>query len=150
MSDERNPEVSKRYAELGAEEPPRALDERILAASRRAVDARPAPLVSPGGKRRWYFPVAAAAVITLAVAVTLHVEREMPDEAMVASTPKVQAGEAPLAKREVAKEEPAPQKPAADQRLRAHPGSGQRNAVVGVEAPKPAAKPLSSPQQAEG
>jgi hypothetical protein len=77
--------LSQGYRQLGAEEPPRRLDEAILAASRRAADARPAPLVAPAGRRRWYFPVAAAAVITLAVAVTIHVEREQPDpEAAVA------------------------------------------------------------------
>ena len=40
---ERDDSVSRRYRELPAEEPPRALDEAILAASRRAAGARPAP-----------------------------------------------------------------------------------------------------------
>ena len=34
MADPRDPQVSRRYRELGAEEPPHALDEAILAASR--------------------------------------------------------------------------------------------------------------------
>lgn len=64
MADERDPLVSRRYRELGAEEPPAALDGRILARSRRRRSFQ------------WHGPVAAAAVIVLAVAVTVHLERE--------------------------------------------------------------------------
>ena len=71
--------VSARYRELSREEPPRHLDDAILAAARRATASRPAPLVAPTGRRRWYFPVAGAAIIVLAVAVTIHVERQERD-----------------------------------------------------------------------
>ena len=81
--------ISERYRELGAEEPPRHVDEAILAASRRAVHVHPAPLVPPTGRRRWYFPVAAAAIIMLSVAVTWHMQvEEGPDpNGYIASAP---------------------------------------------------------------
>ena len=72
-------QISQRYRELGADAPPRALDAAILAAAHREAGARPAPLVSPGARRRWYLPLAAAAVIVLSVAVTVHMQQEQPD-----------------------------------------------------------------------
>jgi hypothetical protein len=85
MSEDRK--ISERYRELSREEPPRHVDEAILAAARRAAATRPAPLVVPSGRQRWYFPLAAAAIIVLAVAVTMHVEREQPDpEAQVVAS----------------------------------------------------------------
>jgi hypothetical protein len=97
MSDERK--ISERYRALPREEPPRHLDEAILAASRRETRSRPAPLVVPSGRRRWYFPVAAAAIIVLAVAVTVHMERD--EEAL-------EVAEAPVAQAPVA-QPPAPE-----------------------------------------
>jgi hypothetical protein len=61
--------VSQKYGELGAEEPPRALDEAILAASRHAV--RP-------WSRRWAVPFSIAAVLVLSVTVTLRMQHEQP------------------------------------------------------------------------
>jgi hypothetical protein len=75
MADERDPQVSRRYRELGSEEPAASLDDAILAASRRSVASR----------RRWYLPLAAAAVAALAVGIVLQIERQRPDaEALTA------------------------------------------------------------------
>jgi hypothetical protein len=79
MADERDPKVSKRYRELGSEEPPRELDESILGAARRANDRPHAPLVTPAGRHRWYYAFGAAAILVLAVAVTVQIERHRPD-----------------------------------------------------------------------
>jgi len=76
---EHDPEIAQRFRELEREEPPRTLDARILAAARRELEVLPAPLVAPSARRRWYVPLAAAAVIMLSVAVTLHLQREQPD-----------------------------------------------------------------------
>ena len=145
MADERDPQVSQRYRELGAEEPPRALDDAILAASRRATTgemrSRPAPLVAPAGPRRWYFPVAAAAIITLAVAVTVQVERQKPDDEFFAAqtpAPKPVEEKAELALKEerALKSAPAKVKPA------------PQSARSGGFTPDPAA-PAPGPQSAD-
>jgi len=76
MADER--EISARYRELAREEPPRRVDDAILAAARRAAAPR---------ARRWYLPLAAAAVLVLAVAVAIQVDRGEPDPEAVVSAP---------------------------------------------------------------
>src|SRR5688500_18217909 len=104
MTDDRD--ISRHYRELPREEPPRHLDDAIRAAARRAVGTRPAPLVVPTGRQRWYFPLAAAAVIVLAVAVTMHVEREQPGEE-IATAP---AATAEKPKLEQPRSEPQPER----------------------------------------
>jgi ribonuclease E len=69
MADERDPQVSNRYRELGAEEPPRALDEAILAAARRPARS---------WTQRWAVPLSLAAVVVLSVTVTLRIQHEQP------------------------------------------------------------------------
>jgi hypothetical protein len=93
--DPRDEEVSRRYRELNAEEPPPALDAAIRAHARRAVEAR--------STRPWYFSLAAAAVLVLAVALTWNVEREAPDMVAVTSAPPA----APVEKAEEKAEAPA-------------------------------------------
>ena len=63
--------ISRRYAELAREEPGAALDAAILGASRRA-------LARTSWSRRWAGPVSIAAVLVLAVGVTLQMQREQP------------------------------------------------------------------------
>src|SRR5260221_785872 len=63
--------LARRYRELSREEPRAALDEAILAASRRAV-------AKPSWSRRWAAPVSIAAVLVLAFGVTLEMQREEP------------------------------------------------------------------------
>jgi hypothetical protein len=98
MADERDPKVSRSYRELGAEEPSRELDERILAASRRNTVRR----------GRWYGPVAVAAVLMLAVAVTLQVERQKPDEKVVETPPAEAAKPSAQEKKQFTPEPPPP------------------------------------------
>lgn len=123
-------DISRRYRELPREEPPRHLDDAIRAAARRAVGTRPAPLVVPTGRQRWYFPLAAAAVIVLAVAVTMHVEREQPGEEIVT---------APAATAEKPKLEQPRSEPQPERRRKTEPPPELQ------KAPEPAAAPPAPP-----
>jgi hypothetical protein len=148
--EERDPKVSQRYRDLGREEPPRELDQAILAASRRAGKTRPAPLVPPTGRQRWYFPLAAAAIIVLAVAVTMHVERQRPDpEALPPTAPPSQAKEEFLLKTPPAKPyapkprmvpDPKPRADEAPRELRAQRDAARAESQA-VPVPAPAAAP---------
>ncbi len=64
--------IGDRYRELAREAPPPELDAAILAASRRAVGAR------PGGAQRWIAPVSVAAVLVLGIGVALRMQVEQP------------------------------------------------------------------------
>lgn len=144
MADE--PKISQRYRELSREEPPRPLDDAILAASRRAV----------AGKKRhsWYVPLAAAAVIVLAVAVTVHVDRERPNEevALSQATPPPPPAAAP-AEQKAFVPDPKPAAPAQDAtEALAKRGdaasSGLRREAPARAAPPPP-PPLAAQRQAE-
>lgn len=89
-------DLSRRYRELAREEPPAALDDAILAASRRAVAPRP--------RMRWATPVSLAAVLVLGVGVALRmqveepgIETSAPAPAASAEYPVPEAAEAPAA-----------------------------------------------------
>ena len=77
MAEDADPKASAAYRELGAQEPPRALDEAILAASRRAA---PSLTGRPAKSRlsRWAVPLSLAAVVVLSVVVTLRIQHEAP------------------------------------------------------------------------
>lgn len=107
---ERDAEISRRYRALDREEPPRALDEAILSAAHGEVETHPAPLVAPTARRRWYVPLAAAAVIVLSVVVTLQMQREQPDAELGAPPPSPPA----LQKDAVPAAPPAPAAPKAE------------------------------------
>ena len=101
MADERDPKLSQHYRELEPLEPPPALDQKILAAARAATESH-APLVVPAGRHRWYYSLAAAAVLVFAVALTLHLDRDRPDaETMYAPAVRGEIKQPPKA-------EPAP------------------------------------------
>jgi hypothetical protein len=72
--------------EDAGEQPPAHLDDAILAASRRAVSARPVPL-GGSGFRRWRMPLAAAAVVVLATSVALLTLQEGEHERVLESAP---------------------------------------------------------------
>jgi hypothetical protein len=146
---DRDEELSRRYRELAREEPPRALDDVILAAARREVRSQPAPLVAPSGRRRWFVPVAAAAVIVLSAVVTLHVQREQPDAELGApqmSQAPARKDEAPEAasRAEIREEQVAPKQKERDELYskvepqKVRPERRQRQAAP---SPKPATPP---------
>jgi hypothetical protein len=127
MTEERDPKVSKRYRGLGREEPPRELDERILAASRRAGRA---------DRYRWAAPLATAAILVLAIGVALNVERRQP-ELDVQGAQKTQQAKEPQVPAQAPAFTPDPKLPEPSREMRARPQA--RSA--------PAPEPQVAPQQ---
>lgn len=148
-------EAAAAYRRLPREEPPASIDARIRAHAREAIETHPAPLVPPTGRRQWYFPVAAAAIIVLAVAVTWQMEREQPDPGdglaqegvdRLAARQEQGALPAPASRAQEAKPEvrqPAPHRPALTrERTQRDEAATQQNL--------PAAPSASAPATAEG
>ncbi len=129
---ERDEKVSAGYRALGSEEPPRALDEAILAAARRSPT-------------RWRVPLSVAAVVVLAVGVTLRMLPQQPDAESVALAPQVMETPRPAASVPAAAREQA--KPAA--RAKAAENVAAADAVAESRARSDiAAKPSSRAAQA--
>lgn len=85
MADPRDDRVSRAYREMPGDGPPAELDSAIQAAARRAVGSR------PGAIRRLQLPLSIAAVLALAIGVSLQMEREKP---MGVDGPPVPSGSA--------------------------------------------------------
>ena len=153
MTEERDPKVSQRYRDLPGEEPPRALDQKILAAARRATDKPHAPLVVPAGRHRWYYSLAAAAILVLAIAVTLHVERQQPDPELAVPTAPIPAP-APAPQEQKAEAAPVPAQPRARQERRQaytpDPPPAAPAAPPAAPAPEPLMKQQAEPRPSEG
>ena len=148
MTEERDPKVSRRYRELGGEEPPRELDQAILAAAHRAADRPHAPLVVPAGRHRWYFAFGAAAVLVLAVAITVQVERQSDPEAL----PSAQAPAAAPERKEGFSSEPgvlADQAPAQEARKKPAQAAAPAKPRVAENAAKPQAAEVARADRLE-
>ena len=80
--------VRRSYRDLPREEPPESLDRAIIASAHRAV----AP-----ARRQWAVPVSVAAVLVLALGVTLRMQREEPgiETSMPSRVQPEQAAQAP-------------------------------------------------------
>lgn len=168
MTEERDAKVSGAYRELAREEPPAALDRAIGAAAREALNTWPAPLVAPTARRRWYVPLAAAAVLVLAVAVTWHMQlvqpgpdgeeapAQVPEKDAAASAPApaaaAPAGEA-AAQRTEAKALEVSKAPAQRTEPMARRGEQGRERVPAApppEVPRAAAGPVMRPMAQSG
>src|SRR5260221_177437 len=145
---ESDEKLLQRYRELAREEPARAVDEAILAASRRAV-------ARPSLARRWAPPLSIAAVLVLAFGVTLEMQREQPrieyrEGARPAPASKPQLAPTPAPPR-APSAEPAPnrQAPPPARGVEGGPrrggggggGGGRRRGGGGAQAPVPALAP---------
>ena len=144
---EHDDRLSARYRELGREEPSADLDQAILAASRRALSR-------PSFARRWGTPVSIAAVLVLAIGVTLRmqleepgVESAVPEHAAPAAAPAAPVP-APAQRQERAREKVAPEAPPAPRpRMQSAPVPAPEAKVM--KAAEPARSlPVESPPPA--
>ena len=157
--DLRDPRLDHAYHELPGDEPPPELDERIRAAARRAVGARPQSLEARqrSWAARWRVPLSLAASVVVAVTLTLMVQEEehqvldvAPARAPAPSAPAIVETPAPSPAAEAAKrtdaEQPRAAKPAAP--TRTTPAElPQAPAADAVASPPPQLEKLETRQQ---
>jgi outer membrane biosynthesis protein TonB len=138
--------LSRAYRDLGREDPSSSLDATILAASSRA-------LRRPSASRRWAMPVSIAAVLVLAVGVTIQMQREEPGvetSAPAAGTmpPRAVAPEPPPLPQPQAPVTPA--EPAAPAQAAPAPARARRADKPAVIAPREKREIAAEPQREEG
>ena len=139
--------LERAYRGLAREEPSSALDAAILDASRRAVHR--------SSSSRWAVPLSLAAVLMLAVGVTMHMQEEEPgvETSLPSSAPP--PAPAPQLKRDKLERQqpekkpkvaPPPQKPAADAATRSY---AEPATPPALSSPPPAVQsaPLAFPAQ---
>lgn len=139
--------LSRSYREAAAEQPSADLDAAILAAARRAAGAGPQAAGSKTQRVRrswisqWSAPLAAAAVIVLAVALTVVLERdpEVMDFGEASRQRPVASAPAPVLERApAASKSPAPaESPAPEKSLLAKRSGEARKAVPPAAVPEP-------------
>jgi hypothetical protein len=133
---ERDAKLTQAYRALGSEVPPRALDDAILAAARK----RPS---------RWRVPLSIAAVLVLAVGVTLRMLPQRPEAESVALAPQVMQTPRPAASAPApAREQP---KPAAGAEAAAEVAAADalvESRMRSDMAAKPASRALAAPAPA--
>ena len=122
--------LSRLYREAAREEPSSELDASILAASRRAVSARP-------GRSNWMVPASIAAVLMLGIGVSLRMQTEKPG--IETSLPE------PPARPPAAIAEPAPAK-----RQDAEPKPAEPATEAGTAKPRARAAEVAKPLAKEG
>ncbi|HKC43667.1 MAG TPA: hypothetical protein VKC64_07550 [Burkholderiales bacterium] len=118
----RDPRLDEAYRQAARDEPPAELDERIRAAARRAVAARPQSLAARAAadrhlswSTRWRVPLSIAATVLIAATLTLMVQEEerrpreeAPAPARTPATPADQIAAPPAEPEAARRDAPSP------------------------------------------
>jgi hypothetical protein len=132
-NDPRDAAIDAAYRESAREAPPRALDDRILAAAHRAVAARPVP-VRPDWTRQWRVPLSIAATLVLSATITLMVYES--DDA-----PPPLAPARPQASGDAQREAPR-----TELQVRERAAQAERSTEQKASVPRPDERPAPEPQ----